>query len=87
MNIDDLKDAIAQNKVQHLCLHQDSKGVVTVKINCGIRRSGDTLLKPDGSPVTFRDRSEAEQTLIDDYGCSEKVFHLCHSPLCHFPLR
>lgn len=87
MNIDDLKSAVAQNKVQHLCLHQDSKGVVTVKINCGIRRSGDPLLHPDGSTVTFKDRSDAQQMLVNDYGCSEKSLHLCHSPLCHIPNR
>lgn len=82
MDIKELKDAVAQNKVRHLCLHKDSNGTVTVKVNCGAGRSGDPLLNADGSPVIFKERSHAEKTLVSDYGCSENLFHFCNSPLC-----
>lgn len=82
MNIAELKDAVAQNKVQHLCLHRNSKGVITVNVNCGAGATGDPLLNPDGSPVTFKAQSEAEQTLINDHGCSKESLHVCSSPLC-----
>ena len=82
MNIDGLKDAVAQNRVHHFCLHKNPKGVVTVKVNCGIGPCGDPLLHANGSLVTFGDLRKAELTLAEEYGCNPNTFLMCRSPSC-----